>query len=149
MTGLLRHSQAERVMPICQPTAPTSTAPPRFQPHISLGIPPPTLFFHFSSIFHLIFIGLRTIARDPYLRLLAMASLLITRGLHSLIASRDTTLNQNIAWNAISKRNEPDNHTVVQVVFWVLVVVNICILVPVFFTVSISQASTTIHEPPH
>ncbi|KAH6713322.1 hypothetical protein BKA61DRAFT_608910 [Leptodontidium sp. MPI-SDFR-AT-0119] len=63
-----------------------------------------------------------------------MASLLITRGLHSLIASRDTTLNQNIAWNAISKRTEPDNHTVVQVVFWVLVVVNICILVPVFFT---------------
>ncbi|KAG4429969.1 hypothetical protein IFR05_014546 [Cadophora sp. M221] len=62
-----------------------------------------------------------------------MASLLITRGLHSLVASRDTSLNQNIAWNAISKRDDPNDHTVAQVVFWVLVAINICILVPVCF----------------
>ncbi|KAH7350654.1 hypothetical protein BKA65DRAFT_476032 [Rhexocercosporidium sp. MPI-PUGE-AT-0058] len=62
-----------------------------------------------------------------------MASLLITRSLHSLIASRDTTLNQNIPWNAVSKRDEPADHTVARLVFWVLVAINVCILVPVFF----------------
>ncbi|PVH73058.1 hypothetical protein DL98DRAFT_576482 [Cadophora sp. DSE1049] len=62
-----------------------------------------------------------------------MASLFITRGLHSLIASRDTTLGSNIAWGGITKRAEPTDHKVAGVVFWVLVVVNICILVPVFF----------------
>jgi len=62
-----------------------------------------------------------------------MASLFISRGIHSLIASRDTTLGSNIAWGGITKRDEPTDHKVAGTVFWVLVAVNFCILVPVFF----------------
>jgi len=65
-----------------------------------------------------------------------MASLFISRGIHSLIASRDTTLGSNIAWGGITKRDEPTDHKVAGTVFWVLVAVNFCILVPVFFVVS-------------
>ena len=65
-----------------------------------------------------------------------MASIFISRSIHSLIASRDTTLGPNIAWGGITKRAEPNDHKVAGTVFWVLVAVNVCILVPVFFVVS-------------
>ncbi|KAH7420104.1 hypothetical protein BKA64DRAFT_700104 [Cadophora sp. MPI-SDFR-AT-0126] len=62
-----------------------------------------------------------------------MASLFIARGLPSLIASRDTTLGSNIAWGGIAKRAESTDQEGAKLVLFLLVLVNICILVPVFF----------------
>ncbi|KAL2071768.1 hypothetical protein VTL71DRAFT_13003 [Oculimacula yallundae] len=64
-----------------------------------------------------------------------MASLILARGLHSLIATRETTLSQNSAWNALSKRNQSRDDTAANVVGLVLVVANIVFLVPVFLII--------------
>ncbi|CZS87938.1 hypothetical protein WAI453_000324 [Rhynchosporium graminicola] len=64
-----------------------------------------------------------------------MASLILARGLHSLIATRDTTPNQNTAWNTLLKRNNPEHHNGANVAAVILAVVNIIIIVPIFLIV--------------
>ncbi|KAK0108142.1 hypothetical protein ONS95_002964 [Cadophora gregata] len=60
-----------------------------------------------------------------------MASLFLARGLHSLIAARDTTLGSNIPWSGITKRNEPSAIGMAgAIILWLLI---ICVLIPAFF----------------
>ncbi|KAH8767551.1 hypothetical protein BGZ57DRAFT_988411 [Hyaloscypha finlandica] len=62
-----------------------------------------------------------------------MASLLITSGLHSLIASRDSTPHESVAWNAITRRNSENHQVLSTVLLFVWAMVNIVVFVPVFF----------------
>ncbi|KAH6676228.1 hypothetical protein B0J14DRAFT_585087 [Halenospora varia] len=62
-----------------------------------------------------------------------MASLLITRGLHSLIASRDSTPNENVAWNAITRRDSEKQQVFSTVLLFIWFMVNIVLFVPVLF----------------
>lgn len=73
-----------------------------------------------------------------------MASLLVTRGLYSLIASRDTVAGGNVAWNAITRRDSEKQRQIVSTVLLsVWVIANILLFVPVFFIVS------NLHRPQH
>jgi heme/copper-type cytochrome/quinol oxidase subunit 2 len=78
-----------------------------------------------------------------------MASLLIARGLHSLIASR--TPHQDVAWNAIAPRDAQKQEQITStVVLYVWIGLNIILFVPVFFIVSnlqrVSRISTNMTD---
>ncbi|KAH8657380.1 hypothetical protein BGZ60DRAFT_415788, partial [Tricladium varicosporioides] len=62
-----------------------------------------------------------------------MASLLTIRSLHSLVVSRDNTLTKNTAWNAITRRDSKEQEVLPTVPFFLLLVVNIILFVPVLF----------------
>jgi hypothetical protein len=62
-----------------------------------------------------------------------MASLLITPALYSLIASRDSTPNEIVAWNAITRRDSEKQEALHKVLFLVWLMANIILFVPVLF----------------
>jgi hypothetical protein len=78
-----------------------------------------------------------------------MASLLITRGLHSLIASRDSTPNEIVAWNAITRRGSEEQEVLSKVLLLVWVIANIVLFVPVLFIVSNPTKATHVSNIDH
>ncbi|KAI9046501.1 hypothetical protein LZ554_009248 [Drepanopeziza brunnea f. sp. 'monogermtubi'] len=73
-----------------------------------------------------------------------MTALLLTHSLYSLIAARDDSAHDNIALSVLARRDGDDDNkreALGTALFVILVIVNICIFVPVFFVVTY-----TLHE---
>jgi hypothetical protein len=93
------------------------------------------------------------ISDSTHSKLSIMASLLFTRSLYSLIVSRDSTPNELVAWNAITRRDSEKQDVLSKVLFLVWVIANIVLFVPVFLIVSnphkqqhMSRISTTLTD---
>jgi hypothetical protein len=123
-----------------------STAPPPLLPRISI--------ISSTSSFLLLFLVLvsnieSVISDSTHSKLSIMASLLITRGLHFLIASRDSTPNEIAAWNAITRRDSEKQEVLSKVLLLVWVLANIVLFVPVLFIVSNPQTTTHVSNIDH